>query len=280
MRIAWITDPHLNHCSLPAWERLMDQVGLAQCEAILLTGDISEGEDVIFQLQRLADSAAVPIFFVLGNHDFYHSSIERTRTAVSAASARHPLLHYLRDEPVVELSPLVALVGEDGWGDGTEGDYEGSIVMLNDFRLIDDFCLSPRSSWQRLLGSIGNDASERLEHKLDIACRSYRSVLVATHVPPFRESCWYEGHTTDDHWAPFFVCGQMGRTLRRVAARFPDTIIEVLCGHTHHGGVARVAPNLTVTTGSADYGRPEVTDLIEITNNKGVGGKIRVGLRT
>ena len=104
MRIAWITDPHLNHCPLPAWERLMEQVSLAHCQAIVITGDISEGEDVVFELRRLADTAALPIYFVLGNHDFYHGSIERTRTAVSAAAWEHPLLHYLRDEPIVELS--------------------------------------------------------------------------------------------------------------------------------------------------------------------------------
>ena len=38
-----------------------------------------------------------------------------------------------------------------------------------------------------------------------------RSVIVLTHVPPFREACWYQGHTTDDHWAPFFVCGEVGQ---------------------------------------------------------------------
>ena len=117
MRIAWITDPHLNHCSLPAWERLLDQVESCECDSVVITGDISEGEDVVFQLTRLADSIARPIYFVLGNHDFYHSSIQRTRTAVSMAAAKHPLLHYLRDEPVIELSSSVALVGEDGWGD-------------------------------------------------------------------------------------------------------------------------------------------------------------------
>ncbi|MGV3486713.1 MAG: metallophosphoesterase family protein [Planctomycetaceae bacterium] len=278
MRIAWITDPHLNHCPLPAWERLMEQVAIADCQAMVITGDISEGEDVVFQLRRLADSAAIPIYFVLGNHDFYHGSIQRTREAVSAASTAHPLLHYLRDESIVELSPAVALIGEDGWGDATEGDYSGSIVVLNDFRLIEDFTLSSPSQWQGLLQAIGNDSTERLRRKLDLACRRYSSILIATHVPPLRESCWYQGHTTDDHWAPFFVCGQMGKMLLQVAAQYPDTIIEVLCGHTHHGGVARMSPNLTITTGGAEYGHPVVTDLVSIESEP-TAARIQVGLQ-
>ncbi len=266
MRIAWITDPHLNHCSLPAWERLIDQVELAVCDGVLITGDVSEGEDVVFQLQRLAGAIASPIYFVLGNHDFYYSSLDRTRRAVSAAAAAHPLLHYLHDLSSIELSPTIAMVGIDGWGDATQGDYEHSIVRLNDFRLIDDFWDAPTKTWRGKLASLGKDSADRLRAKLTTACTRYKTVMVATHVPPFRESCWYEGRTTDDHWAPFFVCGQVGDALRAAAHSHPSTMIEVYCGHTHHGGVARIADNLKVITGAADYGHPIVQSVIEISN--------------
>jgi len=264
MRIAWITDPHLNHCSLPVWERWIDLIELVGCDALLVTGDISEGDDVVFQLLRLADYVKRPIFFVLGNHDFYQSSIRSAREAVAQAAVESPLLRYLRDESVIELSPTCALVGEDGWGDATEGDYEHSMVRLNDFRLIDDFVAAPPSTWKAMLQSLGRDASDRLSRKLSLACANYSLVIVATHVPPFRESCWYEGRTTDDNWAPFFVCGQLGNVLRKAAVDFPKTQIEVYCGHTHHEGIATLTPNLRVTTGSAKYGEPTIAELIQI----------------
>jgi Icc protein len=264
MRIVWITDPHLNHCSLHSWERLVAQIDCSDAAAILITGDISEGEDVVFQLLRLADVVARPIHFVLGNHDFYHSSVARTRVAVWAAAAKHPLLTYLRDETVVELTPHVALVGEDGWGDATQGDYERSVVRLNDFRLIDDFQTISDKLWRGELEKLGLDAADRLRSKLEVACQRYPRVIVATHVPPFRESCWYEGHTTDDHWAPFFVCGQVGKVLAEVAQQNPQTRFEVYCGHTHHGGIAEIAANLKVITGGATYGYPDVTGVIEV----------------
>jgi 3',5'-cyclic-AMP phosphodiesterase len=264
MRIAWITDPHLNHCSLPAWERMIDQIAIADADSILVTGDISEGEDVVFQLLRLADATARQIYVVLGNHDFYHSSIARTRVAVSTAAAKHPLLHYLHDIPAIPLSPTCALVGVDGWGDATQGDYERSIVKLNDFQLIDDFWDSPTTNWRSTLEALGRDSADRLRIKLDAACKQYPSILVGTHVPPFRESCWYEGRTTDDHWAPFFVCGSTGEVLREMANKHPNSSIKVFCGHTHHGGAVQISANLQVTTGAAVYGQPVVQSIIEI----------------
>ncbi len=262
MRLGWISDPHLNHCTLAAWDRLIAQVRASDCDAVVISGDISEGEDVVFQLRRLADAFAVPIHFVLGNHDFYHSSIQRTLGAVRQATAADPRLHYLTDLPPLSLSPGVAMVGEDGWGDATEGDYDRSPVRLNDFRLIDDFWRATPSLWRSILADLGRQAAERLKSKLAAALQSHSCVLVVTHVPPFRQACWYQGKTTDDHWAPFFVCGQCGEALREAAVGHQGAKLEVICGHTHNGGVARIADNLTVVTAGAEYGRPALSGVI------------------
>jgi 3',5'-cyclic-AMP phosphodiesterase len=255
MRLAWITDPHLNHCALSAWELLARHVRASGCDAVVVSGDISEGEDVVFQLHRMADAFAVPIYFVLGNHDFYHSSLERTVRAVRAAVAKDPRLHYLTDLPAIPLGPGIAMLGEDGWGDGSAGDYERSPVRLNDFQLIDDFHLTAPALWRQTL-------AVRLSGKLERTARDYSHILVVTHVPPFREACWYKGRTTDDWWAPFFVCGQCGDVLRQAAAKRKEVKLEVICGHTHSGGVAQLADNLIVTTAGATYGHPEIAAII------------------
>jgi 3',5'-cyclic-AMP phosphodiesterase len=261
---AWITDPHLNHCSLAAWDRLVGQVRASGCEGVVISGDISEGEDVVFQLRRMADAFAVPLYFVLGNHDFYHSSRERTLAAVRSAVASDSRLHYLTDSPPIAIAPSVAMVGEDGWGDASAGDYARSPVKLNDFRLIDDFALTAPALWRSVLTQWGQQSAQRLKAKLDVALASYPNILVVTHVPPFREACWYQGQTTDDDWAPFFVCGQCGDVLIEAATHWPKANLQVICGHTHHGGIANLRQNLTVTTAGADYGRPAVSTVIEI----------------
>ncbi|MCO8125501.1 metallophosphoesterase [Stieleria sp. TO1_6] len=264
MRLAWTTDIHLNHVQMPAWDQWLAQVAAARPDAVLITGDISESDDVIFQLRRIAESIPTPIYFVLGNHDFYFSSIAATRQRVSALARDVDSLCYLSDCGPIELSPTHFLVGEDGWGDATEGDYENSMVRLNDFATIKDFTRVDPIDWPAMLRGQGAESAQRLQDKLAVVPAQAREILVATHVPPFREACWYEGKTTDDHWAPFFVCGQVGKVLRDYARQNPGVQLTVICGHTHHGGTAEMLPNLVVHTAAADYGIPKLDRVLEI----------------
>ncbi|MEL7336627.1 MAG: metallophosphoesterase [Planctomycetota bacterium] len=258
MRLVWTTDIHLNHADFQAWDDWAGQIDRARPDAILITGDLSEGDDVSFQLRRLGETFDADVFFVLGNHDFYGTSIAEGRRHAVAAVREIPSLHYLTDQSPIELTPGRFLIGDDGWGDATEGDYENSIVRLNDFTAIRDFRESESAAWPRLLRDQGHQSAQRIARKLNSVVGDAHEIVVATHVPPFRESCWYEGKTTDDHWAPFFVCGAVGSTLKQFAFENPNIRTTVLCGHTHHGGTAQMAENLVVLTASAEYGRPSV----------------------
>ena len=268
MRLVWTTDPHLNHVPVQAWEQWTDAIASRGPDGVVITGDISEGDDVVFQLRRLAQRFAVPIYFVLGNHDFYESSIAATRQNVIAASRENTRLHYLTDSFAIQLDEHVFLVGEDGWGDAVEGDYEGSTVRLNDFHLIEDFRRTDPDQWKLRLQDLGAESAVRLEAKLDSIPQHAREVLVVTHVPPYCDACWYEGKPTDDNWAPFFVCGQVGRVLRQASQSRGECRFTVLCGQTHHAGIADIAANLIVHTGAADYGQPDVEGLITIEEGK------------
>lgn len=267
MRIAWLTDPHFNHVATATWDRLLEQLAGASPDCLMITGDISEGEDVEYQLGRLSASFSGPIYFVLGNHDFYGDSIARTRRRIVNACASQPRLVYLTNCFDVPLSPEVGLVGDDGWGDATVGDYEGSPVRLADFQAIDDFRDGAVDQWKVQLQQYGLEAADRLRPKLEEALDRFKTVIVATHVPPFREACWYEGHTTDDLWAPFFVCGSVGEVLREAAANFAHRQLIVLCGHTHHSGSADVTGNLTVLTGHSECGQPRLSATLAIEAN-------------
>ena len=75
----------------------------------------------------------MPIYFVLGNHDYYHGSIAETRARVIELCGTHPRLRYLTALDEVEaLTRHVGLVGHDGWADGRAGDYARSLVMMQD----------------------------------------------------------------------------------------------------------------------------------------------------
>ncbi|MCC9643371.1 metallophosphoesterase [Rhodopirellula sp. JC740] len=263
-RIAWVTDPHFDHAKLDVWQAWNEKLLELDPDAVLITGDLSEGDDVAYQLRCLAESLDRPILFVLGNHDFYGKSIATTRRDLIALSRDVPQLTYLTDHQSVSLNRTTVLIGDDGWGDATVGDYAGSNVRLNDFQLIEDFRTSSPEHWQSMLIAEGKSAADRIAQKLRDLPATITQVLIATHVPPFREACWYEGKTTDDNWAPFFVCGQLGEVLQTAAAESPDRRHTVLCGHTHHDGIAKLRDNLVVHTGASVYGSLEIESVISI----------------
>lgn len=256
----------MNHVPVSAWETWVGEIHACQADGLIVTGDISEGDDVVFELRRLAEAVNQPIFFVLGNHDYYQSSIAATRRRVMEVCRDHPLLNYLTDTQPIALTGHSYILGDDGWGDATQGDYDRSPVRLNDFRLIADFReVSPRT-WKQRLRCEGLASAERLTQKLEALPEDAQQVLVITHVPPFREACWYQGHTTDDWWAPFFVCGAVGDALSAFTRSRPQTQLTTLCGHTHHGGVAQMSSNHRVYTGAAEYGVPRVEAVVSISN--------------
>jgi 3',5'-cyclic AMP phosphodiesterase CpdA len=264
-RLAWLTDLHLNFVQGDL-RGLREQLAGAGPEGVVITGDISETPTLARDLAALDRMLWMPAWLVLGNHDFYGGSIAAVRAQVASLCQGSTWLRYLPVEGVVPLGGGAGLVGHDGWADGRLGDYAGSRIVLNDFLVIDD--LAGRSPQDRLarLHALGDEAAAYLRDVLPRALGRYRDVVVATHVPPFREACWHEGRPSDDQHLPHFTCAAVGDVLAQVAAARPDRRILVLCGHTHERGVARMRPNLVVRTGGAIYGQPGIAQVIDATS--------------
>jgi 3',5'-cyclic-AMP phosphodiesterase len=263
MRLVWLTDVHLNFLPPPERLRFAETVRAAMdgTAGLLITGDIGEGPEVEELLVELAARVPGPIWFVLGNHDFYRSSIAAVRERVRALTERHATLAWLPARPVVHLSGQIALVGHDGWGDARLGDYDRSRVELNDFHLIEELIGWRGDARRARLHALGDEAAAHLRSAVDRALEWARHVVVAIHVPPFREACWHEGRISGDDWLPFFTCAAAGDVLRAAMTARPDATMTVLCGHTHGGGEAAILPNLRVLTGAAEYGAPVVRAL-------------------
>jgi Icc protein len=258
VRLTWVTDLHLNFVGLPAREAWLTSIRETSPDCLLISGDIAEAESLGWELERLAGDLLLPIYYVLGNHDFYGGSIDQVRAGCGALRNSNERLVYLGATGPQPLSDGWVLVGQDGWGDACDGDPAGSIVRLNDFQQIVDF--QDLSSTARIgkLQELGRQAAERLELQLQDGVQLGDALLVITHVPPVRSACLYRGEPADDHWAPFFVGHQVGELLRRFAWEYPEHRIVVLCGHSHHVARCRLESNLWVLTGGADYGFPGV----------------------
>jgi 3',5'-cyclic AMP phosphodiesterase CpdA len=272
MRLAWLTDIHLNFVRPDRVDRLADEVAARDPDAVLVGGDVAEADTWEVALVRLADRWERPVYFVLGNHDFYHGSIAAVRRRATALSQQSPWLRWLPTAGVVPLADGAALVGHDGWGDARAGHFRGSPVLLNDYVLIDELraareaglpCAGHPRSLERELHRLGHEAAAHFRTVLPTAFEKANHVVLLTHVPPFREACWHAGRLSDDDWAPHFCCLAVGEVLRETMRARPAQRLTVLCGHTHGEGVADLLPNLRVVTGGAVYGEPRVQDVLE-----------------
>jgi predicted MPP superfamily phosphohydrolase len=268
-RLAWMTDLHLNFLT-PAERRRFLDAARDQADAFVISGDIAESRDVVDTLLEMQRAWQKPLYFVLGNHDFYRGSIRTTRAEVARLAESESLLTYLTATSVVELSPQTALVGHDGWADARLGDFDGSTVILNDYLQIEELRhWGPDSTLDKTaladaLHRLGDEAARHFEGVLLQAVDRYPTILATTHVPPFKQAAWYDGKHSDDYYLPHFACQAVGQVMQRVMQAHPQSRLLVLCGHTHGRGEVQISENLQVLTGGAEYGRPEIQQVLEI----------------
>ncbi len=265
MRVLWVTDIHLNFLRPSERGKFYLAVRERSPDIVLITGDIAEAPCLQELLQEMQQAVNAPIYFVLGNHDFYHGSIESGRCEIQNWCLTQSGLQYLSVLGPIELTARTVLVGHDGWGDGRLGHYHQTPVRLSDQELIRDFHGLDRDAILRKLQALGDESAAYLRDVLNNAMDSYERVYCLIHVPPFKEACWYEGQPGNDDWLPYFTCHAVGSMLLDVTQARPNCQVTVLCGHTHHEGTAQMLPNLQVLTGSADYGAPCISRVFEIS---------------
>jgi predicted phosphohydrolase len=255
MRLAWVTDIHLDFLDAGEVTAFFHSITETQSNGVLVGGDIAQAASFEQALRDMALGVGVPIWFVLGNHDFYGDSVARVRERATSLSGSGKTV-WLGAVDMIELTPRAALVGHDGWGDARLGDHARSSVVLNDFFRIGDLVNADKARMRQVLGRLGAESAAHLRRVLPKALERFEHVVILTHVPPFREACWHQGLISSDAYLPYFACKATGDVLLEEASRHAHRRLTVLCGHTHSGGECRPLPNLRVLTGAAEYGRP------------------------
>ena len=266
MKLAWLTDIHLNFVPSQVLASFFENLSAATPDAVVISGDIGEAHDVAWRLRDLAIRLGCPIYFVLGNHDFYRGSFADVREKIASTCSSVSNLQYLSTSGgVIQLTERTGLLGHDGWGDARLGTPQGWKVALNDWELIQDLRNLSERELLRKLNALGDEAAAHFRAVLPDAIEQFPELLIVTHVPPFREASWHQGRISDDDWLPHFTCKAVGDVLREAMVAHPDCKMTVLCGHTHGGGEAQILPNLRVLTGEAVYGQPAVWRFMEVT---------------
>lgn len=265
-RFAWCTDLHLNMVNEPEIVKFIESISNSGVDGTFITGDVSTSRDFVYHLSVFEKITQKPVYFVLGNHDYWGSSSEDVQKIATDLSTMSTFVKWAASTPYITLTPSTALVGHDGWYDALAGTPEFSVAM-NDWVYIRDYV---GTSGLKSAVNVNHDhvitVSRALAHKATLsmmqsikaATRYARNVIVLTHVPPFQ--C-HEYDATGLSWFLSKMCGDM---LVQAAKAYPNTQFTVLCGHTHSGGSRQVEKNLTCSVGSATYGRPNVERIIEV----------------
>lgn len=267
-KLAWLTDVHLNFLEKEERVLFYQEILNTACDGVLLTGDIAEAVSVVNILNEMVAQIKKPIYFVLGNHDYYRGEINLVRNAVTALTHEHPQLFWLPASGIQILKNNTILLGQDGWADGRFGDYQNSSVTLNDSRLIADLFQAKILGKSQLLAKMQQmadlDARQLESNLVQAVSQNPKKIIVLTHVPPFQEACMYNGQMSDENWLPYFSAQITGDVLKAIAEQNPSIEFLVLCGHTHSKALYTGLNNLMVKVGSAVYYKPEIQEVIDL----------------
>ena len=267
MKLTWLTDLHLNFLEPDERQAFYHSVQDTEGDAIVMSGDVADGRSLGMILDEMANSIKKKLYFVLGNHDYYGSSIKHVRKAVEERCGLHPNLHWLMLSEVVHLSPDTVLIGSDGWADGRYGDYQNSAVKLNDSVHIAELFHAAEQGKAALLSEMQTLADEdaaTLSKSLKKALNNTQHIVILTHIPPFAGACWYGDKLADINYLPFFASKTTGDVIDEAVLSHPDVQFTVLCGHTHSKAQCKPQKNLLVRVGSAEYYQPCIEDILEV----------------
>lgn len=274
MRLGWITDPHINFCTVITKNKLYESINKQNLDALVVTGDVAEGDIVRGVMLDMQQHVTCPIYFVLGNHDYYNMSIERVREIMREVFScdkddlpkqnRAIWLPAVGQQDFVELTPDVALCGHDGWYDGGYANWFTSRVIMSDYQVITEFkYLYPALLFDKLQ-ELAKESADYVYNVLPKAFETHNTVYLATHVPVFPENAVYNGNVSDNNWMPHFSNKHMGDAILDVMSDYPTKQLVVLQGHSHGKANFHPTSNVTSLTGFARYRQPMLNNIFEI----------------
>lgn len=268
MKLAWITDIHLNFIDLATRQKFYQEIIDSECDSVLLSGDIAEAPSIKDLLQELSDFIGRPVYFVLGNHDYYRGQVNEVRSEMTGLTESSEYLFWLPTSGPRRLDKHTFLIGQDGWADGRLGNYHDSRVALNDSRMITDLFQEKILGQSQLLTKMqelaDHDASKLQDNLMQVVTEHPKKIIVLTHVPPFKEACLHVGKINNDDWLPYFSSKASGDVLIDISQKNPEIDFLVLCGHTHSTARYQPIANLVVEVGKAEYNRPEIQKIISM----------------
>lgn len=287
MRLGFATDIHLDHIKATHDLGKQKRVGAEltkHVDALVVGGDISVGKYLEAHLGAFLEGAACPVYFVLGNHDFW---LMHEDSIWGIAKSFEGSLDF---SGPVELTPDTALVGVSGWYDTRAGDWMSPGIIMPEFQTTTRLMnLGPvqvgrnqlvwppelKHEMHRVCQAWADEQTAKFMPKLEEAAEKYRKVFIVTHIPPWVESCWSPtgkrpclSRDNSPEWLPWSVNVGLGMKIEALAEDYPDIQFQVLSGHTHGEGETKLDWNLRAFSGKASYGIPKLARVFEVEEDR------------
>lgn len=271
IKCGWVTDCHLDHIDND--KSLIDfstSLLTSEPEALFFTGDISNSKRLVYHLSAVESIVQRPIYYVLGNHDYYGSSVDEVRKSMNNVVNNSQHLKYMSNVSFLSLTKKTAIIGHDCWYDAQNGNPYVNKFTMNDWRQIKDFVYASNNNINNIDGIIkcarklAHDGMLHLHNGIKNAVRYHSNIVILTHVPPFEESHIYNGQQGNYVYSPWYTSKLTGDLLLQASNAYPNVNFLVLCGHTHNSWSGKIRNNLHVRVGAAEYGKPSLCELIEI----------------
>jgi len=268
MRLAFTSDLHLNFLDEKCVLEFIKQIQSTNCEALVISGDISDGNSVQYDLQLLEKQLQRKIFFVTGNHDVWGQSIKDMHEKLVKQHKSSSYLKYLNNMSYEMLTPNTAIVGHNCWYDARNGDVNGSSMLLSDWQAIKEFydisAMTHRQARVELCRKLADEGVLHIHNAIKQAVRYANNIFVVTHPVPFIEAHMFNAVRGDREAHPWFTCKSLGDMLLDASRAFPQVNFTILCGHTHGKCILQKTKNLTVYVAGAEYYKPGIEKVFEI----------------
>lgn len=236
-------------------------------DAMIITGDIAEGDSFHEYLALMAEAYKKPIYYVLGNHDYYKRSFAEVKEQVKLldSSAKYKNLFCMDNNGIVKLTDKTCLVGYGGWYDARYGNYWSGGFDMADFHEIKDLIDKDHQIRYNKFNYLGDITAEHIRHYVYKAFQDFDNVIFMTHVPPFAEASKYGSDPSPSYSLPFFSCKAAGEALLDVMEGQPENKkLTVIAGHSHYKAFLKVSDQISVYVADAQYYYPKVYTTLEI----------------
>lgn len=253
--VLFLTDLHLDRIGEDESDHLLNRIRNADFDSVIATGDISDARNIRRHLGELATACAPrPLFFLLGNHDYYGGNFRDVEEDVADLCKSTGNLHHLDGKRVVRLADGIGLLGHRGWPDARAGDGMETEITSPDRWSIKDFSALDHQQMLQRMRHLGKESAEQLRRLFPLALTRYRHVVVATHAPPFGNVVYHKGKPADSRHLPHFCTLSVGLMLIGILRAFPRRRVSVLAGHSHGACSRKITGNLVVRVGASRKG--------------------------